>query len=101
MNIRLPMVSGIYAEQGTATYLQTGIHDGRILCWIGPLAIGTFPRRERLPCTGRSSGITNFNPRSRVGSDLTELQKYINKQPFQSTLPRRERHEGSININAI
>lgn len=47
MNIRLPMVSGIYAEQGIATYLQTGIHDGRILRWMGSSVIGTLPRRER------------------------------------------------------
>ena len=34
----------------------------------------------------------NFNPRSREGSDSIRLGKLANKQIFQSTLPRRERH---------
>ena len=40
--------------------------------------------------------ITNgyFNPRSREGSDQTLKELIIDKIEFQSTLPRRERHNG-------
>ena len=35
----------------------------------------------------------DFNPRSHEGSDGSEFPKGENKQVFQSTLPRRERHK--------
>ena len=34
----------------------------------------------------------NFNPRSREGSDNNAIDLVITKGIFQSTLPRRERH---------
>ena len=74
----------------------------------------TLPRGERLGNAGRCSGIQNFNPRSREGSDgavgdgvsddtisihapargaTCDLQIKIKKSKFQSTLPRGERQE--------
>ena len=35
---------------------------------------------------------TNFNPRSREGSDVIRISTMTSNQQFQSTLPRRERH---------
>ena len=74
----------------------------------------TLPRRERLadnvkvwcpllisihaPAKGATDvenetyrTLVNFNPRSREGSDITELYKMARILKFQSTLPRRER----------
>ena len=56
----------------------------------------TLPRRERLHPRLCSRSITNFNPRSREGSDLALFQPALINRRFQSTLPRRERRP-SIN----
>ena len=37
------------------------------------------------------TGKTDFNPRSREGSDEEWKNKFLEWQAFQSTLPRRER----------
>ena len=74
----------------------------------------TLPRRERLCCLDAIIQLQDFNPRSREGSDCTKLLSskiWLNfnprsregsdpvrvgeatwRQRFQSTLPRRERH---------
>ena len=51
----------------------------------------TLPRRERryIHVVGMRS--LHFNPRSREGSDLSDMATSISISPFQSTLPRRER----------
>ena len=52
----------------------------------------TLPRRERLRSSNRrSTPTTNFNPRSREGSDNSSGNKMDAIIKFQSTLPRRER----------
>src|SRR3990170_41368 len=90
----------------------------RKLINIAEMIIGLFqstlPRGERRPggaqhghCRGISihapaggatvldTGIdcyhTNFNPRSRGGSDLSPFTNLVSNQQFQSTLPRGER----------
>ena len=40
--------------------------------------------------------ITNFNPRSREGSDVEHGHNLVTKDGFQSTLPRRERRKTKI-----
>ena len=34
-----------------------------------------------------------FNPRSRMGSDISEQEKSLTQLEFQSTLPHGERHD--------
>ena len=53
----------------------------------------TLPRRERLSASaiGRLSG--NFNPRSHEGNDYVGKLTGRRDVGFQSTLPRKERHD--------
>ena len=52
----------------------------------------TLPRRERPAARCRSScRVSNFNPRSREGSDAGTPRCWRSSSAFQSTLPRRER----------
>ena len=51
----------------------------------------TLPRRERPIALSAASGVSDFNPRSREGSDVQSLLHRPRSQLFQSTLPRRER----------
>ena len=88
-----------------------------ILYWMGSKFQSTLPRGERPGIySGRSRGIDfnprsrvgsdlllffhgfclhDFNPRSRVGSDAKEKCAYPKAEVFQSTLPRGERPESS------
>ena len=43
-----------------------------------------------------ANGGTNFNPRSREGSDIIKDKLTKSGSEFQSTLPRRERHKMTI-----
>ena len=51
----------------------------------------TLPRRERRICYLLHCRRSDFNPRSREGSDLSQSKQSIQRYLFQSTLPRRER----------
>ena len=52
----------------------------------------TLPRRERHGRRNDTHGSnTSFNPRSREGSDFTDIKSATDEELFQSTLPRRER----------
>ena len=56
----------------------------------------TLPRRERLTAENFQDVLTNFNPRSREGSDLFTFVSLSKIFRFQSTLPRRERLEWAV-----
>ena len=90
------------------------------ICSPAPIPFqSTLPRRERpdgkadydfsdlisihAPAKGATCRLVilfimpyNFNPRSREGSDSSTSHQTIHFNPFQSTLPRRERLYGSI-----
>ena len=51
----------------------------------------TLPRRERHSQAPARAEYKNFNPRSRVGSDVPYPARHREVKQFQSTLPRRER----------
>ena len=51
----------------------------------------TLPRRERRGRTENKRSVTDFNPRSREGSDGSSRRRPVPEEKFQSTLPRRER----------
>ena len=61
----------------------------------------TLPRRERryIHVVGMRS--LHFNPRSREGSDLSDMATSISISPFQSTLPRRERQSRNLHPASI
>ena len=82
---------------------------------VVPLFQSTLPRRER-PGAGQARQLPSdfnprsregsdqcsskplyrwhyFNPRSREGSDITQQREFVGFQQFQSTLPRRERRK--------
>ena len=64
-----------------------------------PLFQSTLPRRERPPTGNPSAGkSTNFNPRSREGSDGVCRAYAPEEGRFQSTLPRRERRSTPSDI---
>ena len=68
----------------------------------------TLPRRERQRVISFRLCSTNFNPRSREGSDVLLPYQSMTHSQFQSTLPRRERQgtivsfvfDGQISIHA-
>ena len=53
----------------------------------------TLPHGERLGRHRQSTLFANFNPRSRMGSDLRQALKVLPLQRFQPTLPHGERHQ--------
>ena len=60
----------------------------------------TLPRRERLWISyGWLKSKSNFNPRSREGSDQQAFADKLGVKRFQSTLPRRERPKRSWSTN--
>ena len=66
----------------------------------------TLPRGERPTCWWNTRKGTNFNPRSREGSDWTSMWTTCTPSRFQSTLPRGERRQswqqgsaGTTNFN--
>ena len=72
----------------------------RIFRWVFSRFQSTLPRRER-PTSGVSSGASSdFNPRSREGSDRFYLLPVFAVKKFQSTLPRRERPL-AVTVSAI
>ena len=74
----------IHAPAKGATIVRLDCHGGAIFQ-------STLPRRERRH-NGHTPGChSNFNPRSREGSDNCTAHSSGAVQPFQSTLPRRER----------
>ena len=58
----------------------------------------TLPRRERLAYSTAATGTTNFNPRSREGSDVLDGIYILSLRIFQSTLPRRERQRDAGSV---
>jgi len=58
----------------------------------------TLPRGERLEFVFVCVEFYNFNPRSRVGSDLQRTSCDTSCSVFQSTLPRGERRDEYIAI---
>ena len=88
-------------QQDILTYLYTiiiSIHapvkGATLRFWINQRSIlfqSTPPWRERLVKNRLSFTTTNFNPRSREGSDIHNDHLIAQIMLFQSTLPRRER----------
>ena len=64
--------------------------------FLSPSCSSDFNPRSRegsdslSPCL--SHNVSNFNPRSREGSDNIHCHLFVSSALFQSTLPRRERH---------
>ena len=77
--------------QSTLPRRERHIHDVRI-----SIACLDFNPRSRegsdFVISLSASSMINFNPRSREGSDFGKILVVKIHQPFQSTLPRRERH---------
>ena len=60
----------------------------------------TLPRRERQLEHSKYLRPSDFNPRSREGSDGTTRSTVSKTRIFQSTLPRRERHRLTCAVQA-
>ena len=77
----------IHAPTKGATPIEDSDLSGNIISIHAPTKGATAFNSTKFTDAG------NFNPRSHEGSDIIKQQPLLRISEFQSTLPRRERHE--------